>query len=70
MSTHEPGFQSHFSFFNQFVIAILATSGIRVNEKIFLTIYKHCHVVLVEYSQMSTHIPGFHSYFSFFASLC
>ena len=36
---------------------------------------KPCHVgihwiVLVEYSQMSTHLPGFQSFFSFFASFC
>ena len=35
MSTHVTGFQSHFSFFDQFVTAKLATSSIKVNEKIF-----------------------------------
>ena len=36
---------------------------------------KPCHVgmhwiALTEYSQMSTHVPGFRSFFSFFASFC
>ena len=36
---------------------------------------KTCHVgihwiALAEYSQMSTHVPGFQSFFRFFASFC
>ena len=36
---------------------------------------KSCHVgilriALAEYSQMSTHVPGFQSFFRFFASFC
>ena len=36
---------------------------------------KSCHVgihwiTLTEHSQMSTHLPGFQSFFSFFASFC
>ena len=36
---------------------------------------KPCHVgihwvALTEYSQMSTHMPGFQSFFRFFASIC
>ena len=27
-------------------------------------------IALAEHSQMSTHVPGFHSFFSFFASFC
>ena len=34
MSTHLPGFQSFFSFFNHFVLAKLATSSIRVKAQV------------------------------------
>ena len=57
-------FQSNFSFLHYFVTAKIATSCISVKEKIFF-IYKHRHVVRAEYSQVSTHVPGFQSHFSF-----
>ena len=43
--------------------------------KDFWKSYKSCHVgihwiVRAEYSQMSTHLPGFQSFFRFFASFC
>ena len=66
-----PGFHSYFGFLHHFVTAKLATSSIRVNEKIFENhLNTDCHVGsawigLVEYSQMSTHVTGFQSHFSF-----
>ena len=36
MSTHEPGFQSFFSFLHHFALAKLATSSIRVKVKLHL----------------------------------
>ena len=45
------------------------------NAKIFKDHRKPCHVgihwiALTEYSQMSTHMQGFQSFFKFFASFC
>ena len=44
-------------------------------RKVYGKLFKPCHVVihwiiLVEYAQMSTHVPEFLSYFRFFASFC
>ena len=54
-----------------FDAAKLSTSSIAVNEKIFENhLNTDCHVgspwiARVEYSQMSIHVSGFRSYFSF-----
>ena len=69
MSTHVPGLQSHFNFLHHFVTAKLATSSMWVNKKIHENHQNtDCYVgtpwiALVEYSQMSTHVPGFQSHF-------
>ena len=71
MSTHVPRFYSYFSFFSSFCYSQISHQQHKGKQKIF---EKHfntdCHVgspwiALVEYSQMSTHGPGFQSYFSF-----
>ena len=50
-------------------------SNAEVQGQVFWKPFKPCHVgihwrALAEYSQMSTHLPGFQSFFRLFASFC
>ena len=57
----------------QLILPMLTTCAQK--SKDFWKPSKPCHVgihwiALAEYSQMSTHVPGFQSFFRFFASFC